>query len=112
MAALVGHRGKTIIGRINERPPDGFVGHAVHYRPTQDIRGWHHAAATLCEYRQKRTATNHRHSRRKSPNRQRKNSKICHSEPRSVFERAEESAFSLTFLRTGRPLTRKRHGSG
>jgi hypothetical protein len=67
MAALVGHRGKAIIGRINQRPADGFVGHAVHYRPTQNIRGLHHAAATLREYRQKPTATNQRHSRRKSP---------------------------------------------
>ena len=33
----------------------------------------------------------------------RKNSKICHSEPRSVFERGEESPFSLIFSRTADP---------
>ena len=33
----------------------------------------------------------------------RKNSRICHSEPRSVFERGEESAFSLVSLRTADP---------
>jgi len=42
----------------------------------------------------------------------RKNSKICHSEPRSVFERGEESAFSLAFLRTADPSPANDAGSG
>jgi Transposase DDE domain/Transposase domain (DUF772) len=42
----------------------------------------------------------------------RKNSKLCHSEPRSVFERGEESAFSLAFLRTADPSPANDTGSG
>ena len=42
----------------------------------------------------------------------RKNSKRCHSEPRSVFERGEEPAFSLVFLRTADPSPANDAGSG
>src|SRR4029077_10251602 len=47
-----------------------------------------------------------------TPIRLRKNSKICHSEPRSVFERGQESVFSLAFLRTADPSPANDTGSG
>jgi hypothetical protein len=42
----------------------------------------------------------------------RKNSEICHSEPRSVFERGEESASSLVSYRKAAIFTRKRRRLG
>jgi hypothetical protein len=38
--------------------------------------------------------------------------KICHSEPRSLFERGEESAFSLVFLQKADPSPANDAGSG
>jgi hypothetical protein len=45
---------------------------------------------------------------RPGPHRLWKNSKTCHSEARSVFERAEESAFSLVFLAGGADVNAER----